>query len=128
MLKNKKRCINIWYLFFFFWLTSLCVTNCKFIHITTNDPVPFLLYGWLIFQLYVCQHLHSLVDGHLVCFHVLAYANSAAVNTGVHVSFWTMVFSGYMLSSEIADEPICREVCREWACGHSGKGAGGKNW
>ena len=32
-----------------------------------------------------------------------------------------MVFSGYMLGSGIADEPICREVCRERTCGHSGK-------
>ena len=27
------------------------------------------------------------MDGHLVCFHVLAVGNSPAVNTGVHVSF-----------------------------------------
>ena len=30
---------------------------------------------------------HSSVDGHLGCFHVLAAVNSAAVNTGAHVSF-----------------------------------------
>ena len=29
--------------------------------------------------------IHSSVDGHLGCFHVLAIGNSAAVNTGVHV-------------------------------------------
>ena len=31
--------------------------------------------------------IHSSVDGHLGCFHVLPIGNSAAVNIGVHVSF-----------------------------------------
>ena len=43
--------------------------------------------------------IHSFVDGHLGCFHVLAVVNSAAMNTGVHVSFSIIVFSGYMPSS-----------------------------
>ena len=46
--------------------------------------------------------IHSSVDGHLGCFHVLAIVNSAAVNTGVHVSFQTMFFSRFMPRSGIA--------------------------
>ena len=46
--------------------------------------------------------IHSSVNGHLVCFHVLAIVNSAAMNNGIHVSFSTLVSSGYMLRSEIA--------------------------
>ena len=47
----------------------------------------------------VIYKIHSFVDGHLGCFHVLAIVNSAVVNVGVHVSFSVLVSSGYMPSS-----------------------------
>ena len=46
--------------------------------------------------------IHSSVNGHLGCFHVLAIVNSAAMNNGIHVSFSTLVSSGYMPRSGIA--------------------------
>ena len=46
--------------------------------------------------------IHSSVDGHLGCFHVLAIVNSAAVNNGIHVSLSILVSSGCMPRSEIA--------------------------
>ena len=39
--------------------------------------------------------IHSSVDRHLDCFHVLATVNSASVNVGIHVSFSVTIFSGY---------------------------------
>ena len=43
--------------------------------------------------------VHSSVNRHLGCVHVLIIVNSAAVNIGIHVSFWIMIFSGHMPSS-----------------------------
>ena len=46
--------------------------------------------------------IHSSVDGHLGCFHVLAVVDSAAMNSGIHVSISLLVSSGYMPRSGIA--------------------------
>ena len=54
--------------------------------------------------MYLCHifFIHSSVNGCLGCFHVLAIINSSAINVKVHVSFGSMVFSGYMPRSGIA--------------------------
>ena len=46
--------------------------------------------------------IHSSVNGHLGCFHVLAIVNSAAVNSGIHVSVSILVSLAYMARSGIA--------------------------
>ena len=59
------------------------------------------------YSIYHTLSIHSSVDGHLSCFHVLAIVNSAAMNTGMHVSFQIMVLIGYMPNSGI-DNSIFR--------------------
>ena len=46
--------------------------------------------------------IHSSVNGHPGCFHVLAIVNSTAMNSRIHVSFSTLVSSGYMPTRGIA--------------------------
>ena len=46
--------------------------------------------------------IHSAVDRHVGCFHILATVNSAAVKKGIHVSLSVLVSSGYMPSCGIA--------------------------
>ena len=51
--------------------------------------------------------IHFSADGHLGCFHVMAILNSVAINIGVHVCFWIVVFSRYMPRSGIAGSHGC---------------------
>ena len=68
-------------------------------------------YDLIIFHcVYVPYHfIHSSVDGHLCSFHVLAIINSASVNTGMRVSFQTVVLSRYMPRNGIAGS-YCNSV------------------
>ena len=69
--------ISIQYLFFSFWLTSLCVTISRSIRISAKEPILLLFVAIL---LYICTTSYSSVDGHLGCFIALAIVNTVAMN------------------------------------------------
>jgi len=50
--------------------------------------------------------IHSSVNGHFDCLYILVIVNSAAMNLGVHVSFWMKVLSQNMLQSRIDDHMV----------------------
>ena len=80
------------------------MTISRSIHLTTNNSISFLFMTELysIVYMYHIFFIHSFVDEHLGCFHVLVIVNSTAMNIGVHVSFQIMVFPGYISRSGIA--------------------------
>ena len=80
----------------------MIISTC--IHFAANGIVLIFFMAEYNFIVYVCHIflIHSSVDGHLGCFHVLAILSSTAVKIGLHMSFQIMVLPGYILRSGIA--------------------------
>jgi len=91
--------------FIFLFLTHFTLyLGSRFIYLIRTDSNAFLFMAesYSILYMYYNFFIHSSVDGHLGCFHVLAIINSAAMNNGIHVSFSILVSSEYMPRSGIA--------------------------
>ena len=108
--------------FVFVRLTSLSMIISKSTHVAANGIILFLFlllnnihiimsyiyYNAYIIYIYIL--IHSSVDGHSGCSHVLAVVDSAAVNIEMHVLF-TLEFRRLLLCSRLSSLFLCDHPC-----------------
>ena len=77
------------------WLASFSMIVPGSIHATANDIILFF-HGRVVFHCLFMHHIFFICQWTLRLLPCLGYCESAAMNIKVHVSFWTMFFSGHM--------------------------------
>ena len=89
----------------------LCLNNIP-LYICVCVCMCVRVYIYIYIYIYHIFFIHSSVDVHLDCFHVLAVVNNAALNIGVHIYFCirAFIFSRYMPRRGIDSKNFMRET------------------
>ena len=79
-------------IFVFLWLTSLSMTVSGSIHVAANGIISFFLWPsniplYVYIYIFITSSLFIYLSMGTGCFHVLTVGNSAAMSSGVQVSF-----------------------------------------
>ena len=92
-------------IFVFVWLISLTMIISKSFHVAAQSIVSFcIMAGWSsVTCMYRMFFTPSSVSAHFGFFHVLAVANSAAVNVEVQLLSQISIFCGYTPRVELTD-------------------------
>ena len=69
----------------------------RFIHVVASVRISFFFKAeeYSIVWIYQILFIHSLADGHMGCFHLLAIVNNAAVNKDIQISGQDPAFSSF---------------------------------
>ena len=104
---SHNTCLSLFDLFYLVW-SSQGLSSCY------KWQCFILFHGWAIFHrvwIHSIFFISSPVDGHLDCFRVLAVVSSAAMNTGVYVSFLKIFTYFWLCWVLVAVHDIFTEAC-----------------
>ena len=79
---------------FFLWLSNILVYACTCMCVCACVCVC-VLYGPICLPITFSLSTQSSVNGHFDWFYVLAITDNAAMNIGVHVSFWVSILGAW---------------------------------
>ena len=89
------------YLSFSAWRISLSTASSRSIHVVPPHGISFS-HAWVR-----CHCIHSSINGHLGCCHILALVDYAAMNTGAWIYLWyPLSFPLAMYSEEELLDPM----------------------